>query len=119
MVAVQRVEYDSKGQLCPPRPELLKLRRELNGPFSANPSHWHRHTIALESEKAFEKALKALKAKLASSGAEVFEINRLSPTAVDVFYLMEDRAHSQKIARKAAQGQCPPERSLKELNPTC
>ena len=119
MVAVQRVEYDSQGKLCPPRPELLKLRREVNGKFTAQAGHWHRHTIATEGQKAFDRALSAAKQSLASSRAEVFEIDRISPTAVDIYYLMEDRAHSQKVARRAIQGQCPPELSLSELNPTC
>jgi len=119
MVAVQRVEYDSEGKLCPPRPELLKLRREVNGKFSSQPGHWHRHTIATEGQKAFDRALSAAKQSLTSSRAEVYEIDRISSTAVDIFYLMEDRAHSQKVARQAAQGNCPPEYSLSELNPTC
>lgn len=117
MVAVQKVEYDSTGKICPPRPELLKLRREPNGDFTTTPSHWHRHTIATEGRRAFERAMAKLKANLQSSKAEVIEIEQQGPTVVDVFYLIENPNRTAEVARGVARGKCPPEYSLSDLSP--
>lgn len=117
MVAIQRVEYDSEGQICPPRKELLKLRRELNGEITVGASHWHRHTIATENQRAFDSALGRLKAELARAGAEVLQVDRSGPTVVDIFYLVENKNRTAEIARAVARGNCPPESSLNELSP--
>lgn len=117
MVAIQRVEYDSKGQICPPRKELLKLRRELNGEITGSSSHWHRHTIATENQRAFDSALARLKGELNRIGAEVVEVDRSGPTVVDIFYLVENKNRTAEVARAVARGNCPAEASLNELSP--
>lgn len=117
MVAVQKVEYDSTGKICPPRKELLKLRRELNGDFTSTPSHWHRHTIATEGKRAFDRAMEKLKSDLQASKAEVIEIERQGATVVNVFYLIENPNRTAEVARSVARGKCPPECSLSDLSP--
>lgn len=117
MVAVQKVEYNSTGKICPPRKELLKLRRELNGDFTTTPSHWHRHTIATEGRRAFDRAMAKLKEDLRLSGAEVIEIEQQGATVVDVFYLIENPNRTADVARSVARGKLPPEYSLSDLSP--
>ena len=80
MVAIQKVEYNSRGEIAGPRKELLNIRRELNGEFSSNASYWHRHTIATESPRAFDQALARVKKLLADSGSEVARIERSGPS---------------------------------------
>jgi len=117
MVAFQKVEYDNTGKICPPRPELMKLHRELNGPFTSAKSHWHRHTIATEGAKSFERAMAKLKVELLSSGAEVVAVEQQGPTVVDVFYLMENPNRTAEVLRAVARGNCPPVCSLSDLTP--
>jgi len=118
MVAVQKVEYDSTGKILPPRKELLRLRRELNGNFTTATSHWHRHTIATEGRNAFDKAMAKLKVDLQSSGAEVVSIEQQGATVVDVLYLMENPNRTADVARAVARGKCPPECTLSDLAPS-
>jgi len=117
MVAFQKVEYDSTGKICPPRPELMNLYRELNGSFTSTKSHWHRHTIATEGIKAFERAMAKLKVELSSSGADVYAIEQQGRTVVDVFYLMENPNRTAEVLRGVARGNCPPVCSLSDLSP--
>lgn len=117
MVAIQKVEYDNRGQILPPRKSLQRLRQDLNGEFTANPNHWHRHTLAANNRQSFDKALAKLKADLNRISAEVIEITRSGPTVVDVFYLVEDKQRTAKMLREVARGNCPPELSLNELSP--
>lgn len=119
MVAIQKVEYDSRGQIAAPRKELMNIRRKLNGDFSSNASYWHRHTIATENQRSFDQALARVKKLLAESGAEVAKIDRSGPTVVDIFYLVEDKNRTAEVARAVARGNYPPQLSLNELNPTC
>lgn len=117
MVAFQKVEYDSTGKILPPRPELMRLHRELNGPFTSTKSHWHRHTIATEGSKSFDRAMAKLKAELISSGAEVIAVEQQGLTVVDVFYLMENPNRTAEVLRGVARGSCPPVCSLSDLSP--
>lgn len=119
MVAIQKVEYDSRGQIAAPRKELMNIRRELNGDFSSNSSYWHRHTIATDSQRAFDQSLARIKGQLAQIGAEVIRIDRSGPTVVDIFYLVENKQRTLEIGRAVANGNCPRELTLNELNPTC
>lgn len=118
MVAIQQVEYDSKGQIVPPRKELLSLWREPNGEFSSKADHWHRHTLAADSERSFQSALTKLKAELARVGAEVLQIERSGATVVDIFYLVEDRSRTKRVLREVSRGQCPPTLALNDLTPS-
>ncbi len=119
MVAFQQAHYDSKGEICAPLEQLMVIGRELNGEFTQDPDHWHRHTIAATSKSDFERRLGELKKALAQSGAEVFRLDPSSATVLDVYYLIEDRKRSAQIKADLARGKCPEERSANELIPYC
>lgn len=115
MVAVQTVEYSREGKILPPRPELLRFSRDPNGKFSCQSNHWHRHTIAAQHKAGFEQALAALKKDLERVGAEVIDLQHSSATVLDLVYLVEDRARTEKIRREIGRGVFPPELTTSDL----